>query len=100
MAAPATTQRTATGPPDTRGPTAPFPASVFAIGLAALLVAVVGTVAIQVDYAVVGPPLSADCISIGVDRDFTGAAGVCHIVEGLRSPEERVVLVVAIALDL
>ena len=98
MAAVAANTRTVTGPPDTRGATAPFPASVLAIGLAALLVVVIGTVVIQVDYAVVGPPLSADCISVGVDHDFTGAAGVCHIVEGLRSLEEQVVLFVAMAL--
>jgi His/Glu/Gln/Arg/opine family amino acid ABC transporter permease subunit len=100
MAVAADTKRTAAGPPDTRGPTAPLPATVFWIGVVALVTVVAGTVAIQVDYAVVGPPLSTDCISAGVDQDFTGAAGVCHIVQGLRSLEERVVLVLAIALGL
>jgi polar amino acid transport system permease protein len=100
MSAPAAAQRTRTGPPDTRGPTAPFPASILAIGLAALLVVIIGTVAIQIDYAVVGPPLSADCISVRIDRLAPGASGVCHIVEGIRSPEEHAVLLVAMALGL
>jgi His/Glu/Gln/Arg/opine family amino acid ABC transporter permease subunit len=87
-------------PPDVRGPSAPFPRAVFAIGAAALLLVVVGTVVIQVDYAVVAPPLSPDCLSVGIDRDFVGAAGVCHIIEGLRSAEQRAVLLLAIVMGI
>jgi His/Glu/Gln/Arg/opine family amino acid ABC transporter permease subunit len=87
-------------PPDIRGPTAPFPLTIFVLGVASLVVLAVGTVGIQVDYAIVAPSLSADCISVGVDRDFTGGAGVCHIIEGLRSPEQHLVLGLSILLGL
>src|SRR5436190_24343614 len=100
MAVSTAPKATAEGPPDVRGPTAPIPATIFAVGLVALLVMGLGTVVIQVDYAVVGPPLSHDCISVGIDRLGPDAAGVCHIVEGLRSAEERIVLAVAILLGL
>src|SRR4051794_12654518 len=87
-------------PPDVRGPSAPFPLTILIIGIASLVVVVVGTIAIQMDYAVVGPALSRDCIAVGVDENFTGAAGVCHIVEGIRSTEQRVVLAAALLLGL
>jgi polar amino acid transport system permease protein len=90
----------AAAPPDVRGPTAPFPRAIFLMGAAAILVLAIGTVAIQVDYAVVAPPLSQECIDAGIDHDFTGAAGVCHIIQGLRSSEQIVVFVVSILLGL
>jgi polar amino acid transport system permease protein len=77
-----------------------LPASIFGAGLGALLLVVVGTVLIQIDYAVVAPPLSADCISVHIDRLKPGAQGVCHIVQGLRSPEEHAVLFIAMAIGL
>src|SRR5438105_5362060 len=85
-------------PPDVRGSSGPVPLTIFGLGIASLLVLGIGTVGIQVDYATVAPALSKDCISVGVDQHFTGGAGVCHIVEGLRSTEERIVLGLAIAL--
>jgi len=91
---------TGEAPPDVRGPTAPFPRTIFLIGAASLLILAIGTVLIQVDYAVVAPPLSADCISVGVAKDFTGAAGVCHIIEGLRSTEQVAVFAISILLGL
>ncbi len=87
-------------PPDVRGPTAPFPRAIFLTGLGSLLVLAIGTIAIQVDYGVIAPRLSAECISAGVDSSFTGGAGVCHIIEGLRSTEQRIVFVVSILLGL
>src|SRR5438874_3853401 len=87
-------------PPDVRGPTAPFPRTIFLLGVASLLVLAIGTIGIQVDYGSVAPALSPDCISVGVDHDFIGAPGVCHIVEALRSDEQRVVLGMAALLGL
>ena len=87
-------------PPDVRGPTSPFAVTIFALGVASLVVLAVGTIGIQIDYAVVAPSLSPDCIAAGLDRNFTGAAGVCHIVEGLRSTEQTVVFIATIALGL
>ncbi len=90
-----------TSPPDIRGPTAPFPVTVFALGIASLVVLAIGTIGIQVDYAVVAPGFSPDCISVGLDHaDFTGGAGVCHIIEGLRSSEEHATLSLSFALGL
>ncbi len=87
-------------PPDVRGPTAPLPRAIFLIGVASLLVLAIGTVLIQVDYAVVAPNLSQECIAVGVDSGFDGHAGVCHIVEGLRSTEQVTVLALSILLGL
>jgi His/Glu/Gln/Arg/opine family amino acid ABC transporter permease subunit len=87
-------------PPDVRGPTAPFPRAIFLLGVASLLVLAIGTVAIQIDYAVVAPPLTQQCIKVGVDESFIGHAGVCHIVQGLRSTEMKVVFSTTIVLGL
>jgi polar amino acid transport system permease protein len=87
-------------PPDVRGPTAPLPRAIFLLGVASLLVLAIGTVAIQIDYAVVAPPLSQECISVGVDESFTGHAGVCHIVQGLRANEMKAVFATTILLGL
>ncbi|HEY7282052.1 MAG TPA: amino acid ABC transporter permease [Actinomycetota bacterium] len=91
---------TGEAPPDVRGPTAPFPRAIFLLGLASLLVLAIGTVAIQIDYAVVAPPLSQECINAGIDADFTGHAGVCHIIQGLRATEMKVVFILTIVLGL
>jgi hypothetical protein len=87
-------------PPDVRGPTSPFPRAIFLLGVAAILVPAIGTVAIQIDYALVAPPLSQECIKVGVDESFTGHAGVCHIIQGLRATEMKVVFATTIVLGL
>jgi polar amino acid transport system permease protein len=92
------------GPPDVRGPTAPLPASILAIGAAALGIVIVGSVAIQVGYALVGGPLTARCVApvarggFDLRPDVKGALGVCHIVEGLLSPAQTVVLMAGVVL--
>ena len=92
------------GPPDVRGPTAPLPASILGTGAAALGVVVAGTMAVQVGFALFGGPLSERCIAPvargGYDLrpDVKGALGVCHIVEGLLSSAQTLVLVAGVAL--
>jgi len=87
-------------PPDVLGPTSAFPRAILGMGIASLLVLAIGTIGIQIDYAVVAPPLSQECINAGIDESFTGAAGVCHIIQGLQSTEQIAVFVVTIVLGL
>jgi His/Glu/Gln/Arg/opine family amino acid ABC transporter permease subunit len=95
------------GPPDVRGPTAPLPASAFALGIASLALVFGGTVGVQIASAVSGGPLTATCRAEGLtpfnpksisNSGVKGAEGVCHIVSGLRGRPETGVLVLGIVL--
>ena len=89
------------GPPDVRGPTARLPASILATGAASLALVIVGSLVLQLAYAVFGGPLSARCAApappdgtgFGLPPSLEGAKGVCHIVEALVSPASTIVLV-------
>src|SRR5690349_12153801 len=81
-------------PPDTRGATAPLPASIFGLGIAALSAALGGTILLQLLYAVAGGGLTPQCIARGYThyqpsasppKGIRGAEGVCHIVTALQS---------------
>jgi polar amino acid transport system permease protein len=86
------------GPPDVRGPTAPLPLSIFALGIAALVVVAGGLLAVQLAYAVNGAPeLTEHCLVNGLKDEQTGSLGVCHIVEAFRSSALTVVLLVGMA---
>jgi His/Glu/Gln/Arg/opine family amino acid ABC transporter permease subunit len=97
-------------PPDVRGPTAPLPAGTFVAGIAALALTLGGTIAVQIWYALVGGPLTPFCLKEGLksfnpnaptgSKGLKGAEGVCHIVEGLRSTPETIVLVAGILVGL
>jgi His/Glu/Gln/Arg/opine family amino acid ABC transporter permease subunit len=89
---------TPAGPPDVRGPTARFPALTLATGAGALVIAAVGMVAIQAGYAVAGGPLTPACQAVHLTPDVKGSLGVCHIVEGLKSPAQTFLLFLAMAL--
>jgi His/Glu/Gln/Arg/opine family amino acid ABC transporter permease subunit len=88
--------------PDTRGAPSPFSRAVFFLGAAALILLLVGTVAVQVGWAVKGGPVSQSCIdkgiipyhpatSAGPPHGNKGALGVCHIVEGITSAWQQAV---------
>lgn len=79
------------GPPDTRGPTAPLPLSIFLAGVAALVVLFAGTVLIQVVQAATGDVVTADCEAEGIQAQLRGSLGVCNIVEGIRSRPQTLV---------
>jgi His/Glu/Gln/Arg/opine family amino acid ABC transporter permease subunit len=81
-------------PPDTRGPTSPLPAGVLGAGAGGLAAVVIGTLVVQVIYAVAGGGLTQRCIAAGLrpfdpnnvsNPGIKGAEGVCHIVEAARS---------------
>jgi His/Glu/Gln/Arg/opine family amino acid ABC transporter permease subunit len=92
------------GPPDTRGGTAPLPASIFTAGALSLGAVLGGTVIVQLLFAVAGGPLTPVCrdeLAIGIERELPrGALGICHIVEGFRSPVETGLLVGGMAVGL
>ena len=94
--------KNAESPPDVRGPTAPLPACILGAGALAMGLASIGTLVIQISYALASPPLSQECKAAGLTNSgknpITGARGVCHIIDALRSPPETTVLLVAIAL--
>src|SRR5205823_4472168 len=58
MAALAAAERSTDAPPDVRGPTSPFPASVFVLGVAALSLVLGGTIALQIGWAISGASLT------------------------------------------
>jgi His/Glu/Gln/Arg/opine family amino acid ABC transporter permease subunit len=86
-----------TRPPDTRGGTAPLPAGIFAAGALALTLVLGGMLAVQLYYNLAGGPLTRECreeLSRGVEQELVaGAEGVCHIVTGLKSPAQTVLLI-------
>jgi polar amino acid transport system permease protein len=95
--------------PDTRGATSPFARGIFLVGAAALILVLVGTVLVQADWALNGGAVTQECIDRGIipfqpatattpQKGSEGALGVCHIVEGLRSNEQAVLLAVAFLL--
>jgi polar amino acid transport system permease protein len=79
------------GPPDTRGEVAPVPAIIFSAGIAAVCLVLLGSLAIQIYQATNGGPVTAECITEGINPDLRGALGVCHIVEGIRSRPQTLV---------
>ena len=84
----------ATRPPDVRGPTAPLPLGIFGLGIAALVMVFGGLIAVQIYYAIAGAPaLTEHCLLNGLQEDQTGSLGVCHLVEGFRSPALSAVLI-------
>jgi His/Glu/Gln/Arg/opine family amino acid ABC transporter permease subunit len=71
----------------------------------------VGTVAVQIDWALNGGPITQSCIDHGIipfvpetpttkQSGSQGSVGECHIVEGLTSTEQSVVLVGAFVMGL
>jgi His/Glu/Gln/Arg/opine family amino acid ABC transporter permease subunit len=88
------------GPPDVRGSTALFPASTLAAGAASLGVVIVGSILVQGAYALFGGPLSDECVALGLRPDVGGAEGVCHIVQGLKSSGQTLVLGAGLALGI
>src|SRR6266540_2960274 len=72
--------------PDVRGPTAPLPATIFALGIASLVVITLGVVVSQVNYALSDRVLTQNCIDEQISPEDNGAIGVCSIVEALEDP--------------
>jgi His/Glu/Gln/Arg/opine family amino acid ABC transporter permease subunit len=88
-------------PPDTRGGTAPVPLSILVGGLAALIVSLGGTLAIQLAYALGGSDtVTRECMAEGVQPDLVGALGVCHVIEAFRSRAETIVLLIGLVVGL
>jgi len=99
-------------PPDTRGPTAPLPATIFGLGIASLAAVLGGTALIQLIHAIAGGPLTPACLAEGLKHyvppksvlgngtGIQGAEGVCHIVTGLRSGASSIFLWLGIVLGL
>jgi His/Glu/Gln/Arg/opine family amino acid ABC transporter permease subunit len=90
----------APGPPDTRGPTSTLPASILVLGGVALGLLFLGTVAIQVSYALGKGPFTQTCVDQDLQPGTAGADGVCHIVQALLSDAETVVLAGSIVVGL
>ncbi|MBI3649193.1 MAG: amino acid ABC transporter permease [Actinobacteria bacterium] len=85
------------GPPDTRGPTAPVPGSIFALGWLALGLVILGTIAIILVHAQRSGPISQLCVDQKIEPRAEGARGVCSIVESALSRQETFVLLAGIA---
>jgi His/Glu/Gln/Arg/opine family amino acid ABC transporter permease subunit len=107
----AETDRSTDAPPDVRGPTSPFPGSVFGLGVAALSLILGGTILLQIGWAVSGGSLTPECIAQGLTQyvgpsaagpahGIIGAKGVCNIVTAVTSPAQTALLVVGAILGL
>ena len=48
--------------------------------------------------ALSGPQVTQECVAEGIEPDFTGAGGVCNIVDAFRSRSESVVLILAMVM--
>ena len=86
--------------PDTRGPSSPFPRSIFMIGFAAISLVIWGTLLVQIARAIEGGVLTQRCVDVGLLPDIQGARGVCNIVEALGSPAETIMLYSGIGLGI
>jgi len=72
--------------PDVRGPTAPLPAAILALGIASLVIIAAGIMFSQVNYALSDRVLTRNCIEEEISPEDNGAVGVCNIVEALQDP--------------
>ena len=84
--------------PDVRGPTAPLPATILALGIASLVVIALGIVFSQVNYALSDRTLTRYCIDQQIPPEDNGAIGVCNIIEALQDPVTSGSLYLGIAL--
>src|SRR4029450_9244320 len=84
--------------PDVRGPTAPLPATIFALGIASLVVIALGVIVSQVNYGPSDRVLTQNCIDEEISPKDNGAIGVCSIVEALEDPLTTGALYVGIGL--
>jgi len=84
--------------PDVRGPTAPLPAAILALGIASMVIIVAGILFSQVNYALSDRVLTRDCIEEEISPEDNGAVGVCNIVEALQDPVTSVALYLGIGL--
>jgi polar amino acid transport system permease protein len=72
--------------PDVRGPTAPLPATIFGLGIAALVIVIGGVLISQLNYALSDRELTQACIDASIAPEDNGAIGVCNIIEALADP--------------
>ena len=72
--------------PDVRGPTAPLPATILAVGIASLVVIALGVLFSQVNYAFSDREITQYCIDQQISPDDNGGIGVCNIIEALQDP--------------
>ena len=72
--------------PDVRGPTAPLPATILAVGIASLVVIALGVLFSQVNYACSDREITQYCIDQQISPDDNGGIGVCNIIEALQDP--------------
>ena len=93
-----------TEPPDVRGASSPWARSIFAAGIAALVLVIGGGVAlVQAVYALEGGRITPECRAVGLvpfkpqtatspASGIRGAEGVCNIVEAIRATPTTVFL--------
>jgi His/Glu/Gln/Arg/opine family amino acid ABC transporter permease subunit len=81
--------------PDVRGPTAPFPAATWGLGIASIAFILGGTLAVQLLTAAGGSEVTQHCVDLSLEG-VTGAAGVCGILEALDSPAQSALIGLAV----
>jgi His/Glu/Gln/Arg/opine family amino acid ABC transporter permease subunit len=92
-----------TGPPDVGGTSSPWALSIFAAGIAALVLVIGGVALVQVAYALQGGRITSGCRAVGLvpfapqtptspATGIRGAEGVCNIVEATRATPTTLLL--------
>ncbi|MGH2818923.1 MAG: amino acid ABC transporter permease [Actinomycetota bacterium] len=96
-------QGQASRPPDPRGGTAPLPASIFAVGISALLIVIAGVGVAQYVYHSGDSEISQECrqrLTIRLPEEdprlAEGGESVCHTVDALKSDMQAGLLVTGI----
>jgi polar amino acid transport system permease protein len=84
--------------PDVRGPTAPLPATILALGIASLVVIALGVLFSQVNYAFSDRVMTQYCIDQEISPEDNGGIGVCNIIEALQDPTTSGALYLGIGL--
>jgi polar amino acid transport system permease protein len=84
--------------PDVRGPSAPLPVTILALGIASLVVIALGVLISQVNYAFSDRELTQYCIDQQISPEDNGGIGVCNIIEALQDPVTSGALYLGIAL--
>jgi polar amino acid transport system permease protein len=81
-----------------RGPSAPLPVTILALGIASLVVIALGVLISQVNYAFSDRELTQYCIDQQISPEDNGGIGVCNIIEALQDPVTSGALYLGIAL--
>jgi His/Glu/Gln/Arg/opine family amino acid ABC transporter permease subunit len=72
--------------------------SILAMGIGGIATIIVGSVLVQLVYALGAGTVSRECVEIGLEPQSPGAVGVCHMTEAVLSSPQTIVVLLALGL--